>query len=91
MAGNLSAAFWALAGLGAAAAALYGLFYLNRRESLGRAALKTIFMVALAAAFVSAGAPWIVLLALAAAAIGDFVLAFDNKSMLPFRECTPMR
>lgn len=83
MAGVLGATFWALAGLGAAAAVVYGLFYLNRRESLGRAALKALFMVALAAAFQSAGAPWIVLLALAAAAIGDFVLAFDNKSILP--------
>ncbi len=83
MAGALGAMFWTLAGLGAAAAAIYGLFYLKRRESLGRAALKALFMVALAAAFQSAGAPGIVLLALAAAAIGDFVLAFDNKSILP--------
>lgn len=83
MAANLSAVFWALSGLGAAAAVIYGLFYLNRRESLGRAALKALFMVALTAAFQSAGAPWIVLLAFAAAAIGDFVLAFDNKAILP--------
>jgi len=83
MAAGLSATFWTLAGLGAAGALIYGLFYLNRRESLGRAALKALFMVALTAAFQSAGAPGIVLLALAAAAIGDFVLAFDNKSILP--------
>jgi uncharacterized membrane protein YhhN len=40
-------------------------------------------MAGLAAAFASIGAPWVVLLALAAAAIGDFVLAFDNKAVLP--------
>lgn len=83
MAGGSGATFWALGGLGAAAAAIYGLFYLRRRESLTRAALKALFMVALTAAFQSIGAPWIVLLALAAAAIGDFVLAFDNKAILP--------
>ena len=83
MTASLSAVFWALAALGAAAAASYGLFCLNRRQSLGRAALKALFMVALTAAFQSAGAPGIVLLALAAAAIGDFVLAFENKSILP--------
>jgi uncharacterized membrane protein YhhN len=83
MAAGLNAAFWTLAGLGGVGALIYGLFYLNRRESLGRAALKALFMVALTAAFQSAGAPAIVLLALAAAAIGDFVLAFDNKSILP--------
>ncbi len=81
---NLAGAFWTLGGLGAAAAAIYGLFYLNKRESLGRAALKALYMVALAGAFESAGAPWIVIVALAAAAIGDFVLAFDNKAVLPF-------
>ncbi|MBS0386127.1 MAG: lysoplasmalogenase [Proteobacteria bacterium] len=83
MAGELGAPFWALGGLGAAAAAIYGLFYLRRRETLPRAALKALFMVALTAAFQSIGAPWIVLLALSAAAVGDFMLAFDNKAILP--------
>ncbi|MBI3437728.1 MAG: lysoplasmalogenase [Proteobacteria bacterium] len=83
MMGSLNATFWALGGLGAAAAVIYGLFSLRARESLGRAALKTLFMMALAAAFQSAGAPWIVLLAFAAAAVGDFVLAFENKAILP--------
>lgn len=80
---QFGASFWALAATGAVAAIVYGLFFLNRRESLGRAALKTAFMAALTAAFATAGAPWVLLLALAAAAVGDFVLAFDNKAILP--------
>lgn len=81
---HFDTSFWALAATGAVAAIAYGLFFLNRRESLGRAVLKTAFMAALTAAFASAGAPWVLLLALAGAAVGDFALAFDNKAILPF-------
>lgn len=77
-------AFWALAGVGVAAAVAYGLFFLNRPESLLRAAVKTLFMAALTAAFVAAGAPLPLLVALGAAALGDFFLAFDKKWILPF-------
>jgi uncharacterized membrane protein YhhN len=80
---TIGTAFWTLCGVGVAAAVSYGLLFLNRPESLGRAALKTVFMAALTGAFVSVGAPWVLVAALAAAAIGDFVLAFDNKAILP--------
>lgn len=75
--------FWAFAGGGVIAAVGYGLFYLRRAESLPRAVAKTLFMAGLTAAFASIGAPWVVLLALAAAAVGDFVLAFDKPAILP--------
>jgi uncharacterized membrane protein YhhN len=77
-------AFWALVALSAGAAVAYGLFFLNRPESLLRAAVKTLFMAALTAAFVVAGAPFPLLVALVAAALGDFFLAFDKKWLLPF-------
>jgi uncharacterized membrane protein YhhN len=32
---------------------------------------------------VSIGAPWVIILAMAAAAVGDFVLAFDKPAILP--------
>jgi uncharacterized membrane protein YhhN len=83
MSETLGATFWAGAGVGAAAAVVYGLFFLHRRESLGRALLKTAFMALLTAAFAVAHAPWILVLALAAAAAGDFVLAFDKPAILP--------
>jgi uncharacterized membrane protein YhhN len=41
-------------------------------------------MGALTAAFVAAGAPLPLLIALAASALGDFLLAFDRKAVLPF-------
>jgi len=80
---DFGALFWALAGGGTLAAIGYGLFYLRRPESMARAIAKTLFMAGLTAAFASIGAPWVLLLALAAAAIGDFVLAFDKPSILP--------
>jgi uncharacterized membrane protein YhhN len=80
---HLGAWFWALATIGAGAAAVYGFLFLNRPEGFGRAIVKTLFMAALTAAFASAGAPWLVLVALAGGAAGDFALAFDNKAILP--------
>jgi uncharacterized membrane protein YhhN len=76
--------FWALAGLGVAAAVAYGLYFLNRPHTWLRAGVKTLFMGALTGAFVVAGAPFPLLVALAASALGDFFLAFDKKWMLPF-------
>jgi uncharacterized membrane protein YhhN len=81
--GTPGLAFWALAGLGAAAAVVYGLFFLNRPLTLLRAGVKTLFMGALAAAFISIGAHPILILALAASAAGDFLLGFDKKWLLP--------
>lgn len=78
------ALFWALAGLGAAGAAAYGLFFLDRPASWLRAGVKTLFMGALAAAFVAGGAHPLLLIALIASAAGDFFLAFDKKWLLPF-------
>ena len=83
MSSNLGISFWALAGAGVLAAVVYGLFYLRRPDSMTRAVVKTLFMAGLTAAFASIGAPWVLLLALAAAAIGDFVLAFDRPAILP--------
>ncbi len=77
-------AFWALAGASVVAALAYGLVFLTRPESLLRAGVKTLFMASLWAAFVVAGAPFPLLVALGAAALGDFFLAFDKKWLLPF-------
>lgn len=76
-------AFWALAGVSAAAAVAYGLYYLRRPPTLLRAIVKTVFMAALTGAFVTAGAPFPLLVALGASALGDFFLAFDKKWILP--------
>lgn len=75
--------FWALAALGVAAAVAYGLFFLDRPPTFPRAIVKTVFMGAITAAFVVAGAPLPLLIALAAAAAGDFFLAFDKPAILP--------
>ncbi|MFZ2030848.1 MAG: lysoplasmalogenase [Vitreimonas sp.] len=83
MSTDFGALFWALAGGGVITAVGYGLFYLRRTESMPRAIVKTLFMAGLTAAFASIGAPWVLLLALAAAAVGDFVLAFDKPAILP--------
>lgn len=76
-------AFWGLAGVGAVAALIYGLWFLDKPPSWPRALLKTVFMAALAGAFFQAHAPSPLLIALAAAAAGDFFLAFDKKWLLP--------
>lgn len=76
-------ASWALVVLGAVAALAYGIFLLNRPPSLLRAAVKTLFLASWTAAFVIAGAHSIVVIALAASALGDFFLAFDKKWILP--------
>jgi uncharacterized membrane protein YhhN len=75
--------FWALVGVSAAAAVAYGLYFLRRPPTLLRAVVKTAFMGALFAAFVVAGAPLPLLIALAASALGDFFLAFDKPAILP--------
>lgn len=75
--------FLALAGVSAAAAVVYGLFFLNRAPSWPRALVKTAFMAALAAAFISRGSHPFLIIALAASAAGDFFLAFDKKWVLP--------
>ena len=76
-------AFWALAAVSAAAALAYGTYFLNRPRTWARALVKTAFMGAMTGAFVVAGAPPPLLLALAAGALGDFFLAFDKKWTLP--------
>jgi uncharacterized membrane protein YhhN len=75
--------FWSLAALGVAASVAYGLFFLDRPPTFLRAIVKTVFMGAITAAFVVAGAPFPLLVALAAAAAGDFFLAFDKPAILP--------
>lgn len=76
--------FAALAALSGAAALAYGLYFLNKPPSFLRAIVKTIFMGALTAAFVISGTHPLLIIALAAAAAGDFFLAFDKKWVLPF-------
>lgn len=83
MSSEFGVLFWTLAGAGVFAGVGYGLFYLWRAPSMGRAIAKTLFMAGLTAAFASLGAPWVLLLALGAAAVGDFVLAFDKPAILP--------
>jgi uncharacterized membrane protein YhhN len=76
--------FWALIALGAVAAIAYGLFFLNRPPTWARAGVKTLFLAAWAVAFALAGAHPLLVIALAASALGDFFLAFDKKVLLPF-------
>jgi len=80
---NLGPVFWALLALGIAAAAAYGLFFLRRPPNWLRAGVKTLAIGAPAVGFVIAGAPFPLVLALAASATGDFFLAFDRKWLLP--------
>ncbi|MGE0596983.1 MAG: lysoplasmalogenase family protein [Hyphomonadaceae bacterium] len=72
-------AFWILCAIAALAALAYGLVFLNRPPNLARAAVKTLFMAAMAAAFVSANAPHIFITALITAAFGDFLLAWPKS------------
>lgn len=81
---ELGPVFWSLVALGCAAAAAYGIYFLHRPPDLLRAAVKTLAIGAPAAGFVLAGAPFPLVLALAASALGDFFLAFDKKWLLPF-------
>lgn len=81
---EFGAAFWALAGLGLAAAVAYGAYFLHRPRTWARALVKTTFMAAFAGALISAGAPPPLILAIALSAFGDFFLAFDKKWVLPF-------
>jgi uncharacterized membrane protein YhhN len=76
-------AFWALAAVSAAAAVAYGTYFLNRPRTWARALVKTAFMGAMTGAFIIAGAPPPLVLALVAAAFGDFFLALDKKWTLP--------
>lgn len=80
---QFSLAFWALMAVSAVAAVAYGTYFLNRPRTWARALVKTGFMGAMAGAFVAAGAPPPLVLALAAGAAGDFFLAFDKKWTLP--------
>lgn len=72
-----------LVGLGVAAAFVYGVFFLSTPPTLARAIIKTLFMALLGVALVLMGASWVLILALAAAALGDFLLALDKPAMLP--------
>jgi uncharacterized membrane protein YhhN len=80
---NLGPVFWALAALGLAAAVAYGLYFLRRLPTWLRAGVKTLAIGAPAAGFIIAGAPFPLVLALVASALGDFFLAFDKKWVLP--------
>jgi len=80
---QFGAGAWALAAIGVAAAAAYGLYFLPRPQSLLRAVVKTGFMAAFAGALVLAEAPQPLILAIALSALGDFFLGFDNKWLLP--------
>jgi len=72
--------FWALMAVSLGAAAAYGTVFLDRPKTLLRAAVKTLFMGAMTAAFIVAGAPFPLVLALAASAFGDLFLALENKN-----------
>ena len=75
--------FWALMALAGAAAAAYGIYFLNRPASFVRALVKTAFMGAAAGALVSVGAPFPLVAAIVCSAFGDFFLAFKTKWTLP--------
>lgn len=76
-------AFWALLAVSVTAAAVYGFYFERRPESLLRGAVKTLFLAALGFAFVTVNAPFPLILALFAAAIGDGLLAFNKSWTLP--------
>ena len=80
---DLGAGFWVLTVLGAVAAVVYGIRYLHAAPSLSRAVIKTAFLASWTAAFLVAGAHPLLLIALGASALGDFLLAFDKKWILP--------
>jgi uncharacterized membrane protein YhhN len=80
---NLGPVFWALVALGVVAAATYGLYFLRRPTGWLRASVKTLAIGAPAVGFAIAGAPFPLVLALVASALGDFLLAFDKKWVLP--------
>jgi uncharacterized membrane protein YhhN len=80
---NFGPVFWALVALGVVAAAAYGFYFLRRPASWLRAGVKTLAIGAPAAGFIVAGAPFPLVLALAASALGDFFLAFNKKWVLP--------
>ncbi|MES1198373.1 MAG: lysoplasmalogenase family protein [Pseudomonadota bacterium] len=76
-------AAWAFVAISVAAAVLYGVVFEAKPPSLLRAVAKTVFLAALTVAFHLAGAPNAFVIALAAAASGDFFLAFDKPWVLP--------
>ncbi|MES1158513.1 MAG: lysoplasmalogenase family protein [Terricaulis silvestris] len=86
-------ASWVLCGLSAAAAILYGLVLERKPPSFFRALVKAAFLTTLAGAFALAQPhvlfvhtllPWAIFVAaLLAAALGDFLLAFDKPWVLP--------
>jgi uncharacterized membrane protein YhhN len=80
---TIGPAFWAISALGLGAAIAYGAYFLQRPPSFLRAIVKTLFMGAGAAALLVAHAPFPLVLAIAASALGDFFLAFDKKWLLP--------
>jgi len=80
---HFSASAWGLIALSVAAAAVYGLAFESKPPSMLRAVVKTVFLAALAGGLKLAGAPTIFVIALAAAALGDFFLAFDKPLVLP--------
>jgi len=80
---TLGPAFWICAALGVAAAIAYGTYYLRRPPSWPRALVKTGFLGFIAAALIIAGAPFPLIVAIVASALGDFFLAFDKKWTLP--------
>lgn len=82
-AGQFDAVFWGLVAVSAAAAAMYGAAYLHRPPGRARAVVKTLFMAPLAAAFVLAQAPALLIAGIVASAFGDAFLAFDKKWALP--------
>lgn len=80
---EFDAAFWSLIALSALAALAYGFYFERRAETLVRGIVKTTFMAAMGGAFIVAGGPLPLVIALFAAAIGDGLLAFTKAWTLP--------
>ena len=74
---QFGAAFPFMLALSAISALAYGLYFLRRPESIVRALVKTGLMGGLALAFI--GTPGPLVIALFAAALGDFFLAFEKR------------
>lgn len=81
---TLGPVFWVCAALGTAAAIAYGAYFLRRPPSWPRALVKTAFLGFIGAGLINAGAPFPLVVAIIASALGDFFLAFNKKWTLPF-------
>lgn len=79
---SFSPIFFACLAVSALASAAYGFYFLRRPPTLPRAAVKTLSILALAAAAYTTNLHPVLIAALVFSAIGDFLLALDKPATL---------